>query len=83
MNTPVCRGLGVAPSLFMLPRIIDGAGAYRTRDGNIVMIFEKRPHGQWCWQGRYQTPPKVVDSWHATGRLYSGVECVNDIVAKV
>lgn len=63
------------------PVVITGAGRYRTRCGEVVVVNDApagiRHHAFDCF-GRYATGER--EQWHRSGRLYASRECSNDIV---
>ena len=58
------------------PVIITEPGQYVTRSGEVVVIEDG---SDFHWKrGRY--PNGVRESWHRSGRIFSGQETPNDIV---
>lgn len=66
--------------LVPLPVVIDEPGPYLTRRGETVTIERHGNGHSFDCSGRY--PDGTSERWHKSGRLYSGFECRNDIVAK-
>jgi hypothetical protein len=66
--------------LFSKPVIITHSGDYVTRDGNIVHITHVSDQHDYGCHGVYAD--RVLDYWHKSGRIFTGRETQNDIVAK-
>ena len=67
--------------LVLLPVVIDGAGQYRTRAGEVVAVYAASTGHNFGCCGTY--PGGTAERWHKSGRLYAARECANDIIEKV
>lgn len=72
-------GAYMAP-LVTKPEIINGAGRYLTRCGEVVSVTELSSNHDFGNRGTYSNG--VREGWHKSGRLYAGVECANDIMGR-
>lgn len=70
--------LNYGPELWQLPNIINQAGRYITRRGEIVTIDAIA--GGSCL-GAYADGTR--DRWHRTGRIFPRLESPNDIIRAV
>jgi hypothetical protein len=61
------------------PVVITAPGQYVTRSGEVVEVDDD---SSYHWKrGRYQCG--TVETWHRSGRIFSGTETANDIVQPV
>ena len=61
-----------------LPTVIDSQGEYITRSGEVVEVTDVSGHH---WKhGRHQNG--ISETWHRSGRIFSGRETENDIIRK-
>lgn len=67
-------------SMVVLPVIIDGPGPYVTRCGERVEITQSSTRHDFGCIGTYNCDTR--ERWHKSGRLFSGKETINDVVAK-
>lgn len=72
-------------ALVPLPVVIDAPGMYLSREGQRVRIETVSTKHDFGCIGHYpfRGVGTLKDAWHKSGRLYFGMECRNDIVAKV
>jgi hypothetical protein len=69
-------------SRHLAPAVITAPGQYRTRGGEVVTITVAC-NNYWYNYCTGIYPNGVADSWHRSGRLYSGTLSDNDIVEKL
>nr|WP_234288202.1 hypothetical protein [Pseudomonas fluorescens] len=70
--------------LVTLPAVITEPGAYITRGGERVTVVSATQRHSFDCNGFYgEDSAAIAESWHRSGRLYSNVECINDIVQRV
>lgn len=63
-----------------LPVLIDAPGQYITRGGDVVTITHTSVRHDFRCCGTYSNG--IAEGWNKTGRLYFGVESINDIVRR-
>jgi len=66
--------------LVTLPVVVDAPGLYLTRIGEQVRVDRASNRHDFACLGEYQCG--TLERWHKSGRLFVGLECNNDIVAK-
>jgi hypothetical protein len=66
---------------FSLPIVIDKVGQYLTRSGEVVAVNEVSIKHNFGCKGEYSG--NVQESWHMSGRLFSGRETKNDIINRI
>lgn len=64
--------------IYLLPSIVKAPGLYLTRCGETVNITKALQGPGVPCKGTY--PNGVSESWHHTGRIFTGCETNNDIV---
>jgi len=76
MSTTTTKPIPYAAHFLSLPVVITEAGRYVTRSGDVVTVDDVSS----ChWKrGRYSTGGQ--ETWHRSGRIFSGRETDNDIV---
>ena len=67
--------------LVLLATVIDSAGQYRTRSGDVVTINSFTARHSFGCGGSYASG--IAERWHKSGRILASRETVNDIIEKV
>lgn len=68
-------------SVVNLPIIVIEPGQYVTRAGETIVITAVSMRHDFGCKGTY--PNGIHESWHRSGRIFTGQECSNDIVSKI
>jgi len=74
------RNTAAFANFVTMPTIIDAPGYYLTRGGERVLITKCTGAHSFGCTGTYSNG--TLEAWHKSGRLYFGMQTVNDIVAK-